>query len=98
MTKLDDIKFACHCAAFEAIDQVLESELGVFKGKPVRIMDKHLPALIPALDRAIEAAMREVYDLMPESLSVDDATIAKSKEQMARSLAKLAELKRLGYL
>lgn len=52
-TRLEDIKYACHLAALAAMDEVLAGELGLFKGKPVSIKDKHLPALLPALDHAI---------------------------------------------
>lgn len=84
MTRLDDIKFACHVAAFKAIDDTLNEELDM--NRKVWILDAHLPALIPALDRAIEAAMREVYDLMPESLNVSPAAAARVQADMVRSL------------
>jgi hypothetical protein len=67
MTKLENIKFACNVAALRAIDETLTEELQI--DRKVWIMDKHLPALLPAMERAVEAAMREVYDLMPEALS-----------------------------
>lgn len=90
MTRLEEIKFACHCAAMEAIDAKLTEELGI--NRKCWVLDKHLPALLPAIDRAIEAAMREVYDLMPESLDVHPADAKRAQEQMAQSLANIAAL------
>ena len=80
MTQLEDIKFACHIAALRAIDETLNTELSMDRN--CWILDKHLPALLPAIDRAIEAAMREVYDLMPESLNVDPAFVELTKKQL----------------
>ena len=95
MTRLEEIKYACHLAALAAIDEVLADELGLFHGKPVALKDKHLPALLPALNRAIEAAMREVYDLMPESLDVAPEVVARTKAQMEQSLANISDLRHL---
>ena len=92
MTRLEEIKYAAHLAALAAIDEVLASELGLFHGKPITIKDKHLPALLPALDRAIEAAMREVYDLMPESLDVAPEVIERTRQQMKDTLARLTTI------
>lgn len=91
-TRLEEIKYNIHLAVLSAMDEVLAEELGLFHGKPIAIKDKHLPKLLPALDFAIESAMREVYDLLPESINVAPEDIAKSKAQMAQSLANLAAL------
>jgi hypothetical protein len=66
MNRLDDILHEVNCAVFRAIDKTLNDELGI--ERKVWIMDKHLPRLIPAIEAATKAAMREVYDLMPEAL------------------------------
>jgi len=57
------ILFEAHCAAFDAIDDVINSNLNYHEEDKVWIKDKHLPDLIPALDRAIRAALSEVYEI-----------------------------------
>lgn len=91
MTRLDDIKFACHCAALQAIDHTLNEQLDMERA--YWIQDTVLPDLLPAIDRAIEHAMRQVYDLMPESLNVTPADVERTRKQMAQSLAALEKLK-----
>ncbi len=62
---LEQILFEVHCAAFEAIDQAISENLEIeyIPGK-VWILDKHLPDLIPALDKAVKDALSEVYELV----------------------------------
>jgi hypothetical protein len=80
-TKLEEVLFEVNCAVFRAIDETLNDQLGMTR--KTWIMDKHLPNLIPAIEAATKAAMREVYDLMPESLDVSPEFIAKTKAQLA---------------
>jgi len=67
MTRLEEIKFRALLVVLDAIDTVLREELQI--NRKTWVLDKHLPDFLPALDRTIEAAMREVYDLMPEAIA-----------------------------
>ncbi len=82
-TRLDDILFEVNCAVFRAIDTTLNDQLGM--ERKCWILDKHLPNLIPAIEAATKAAMREVYELMPESLDVAPEVVAKTKAQLKAS-------------
>jgi hypothetical protein len=53
--QLEALQYDCHLAALRAIDSVLSDNLGYRK---VWVRDEELPALLPALDRAIAAALR----------------------------------------
>jgi hypothetical protein len=53
--QLEELQYHCHVAALHAIDKVLSQHLG---WRVTWIKDEDLPALLPALDRAIEAALR----------------------------------------
>jgi hypothetical protein len=67
VNRLEKILFEVNCAVFNAIDKTLNNELGM--DRECWILDKNLPTLIPAIEAATKTAMREVYDLMPESLA-----------------------------
>jgi hypothetical protein len=53
--QLENVQFRCHVATLDAIDDVLSDWFGE---RPFWITDSDLPALIRALDKAIEAALR----------------------------------------
>ena len=57
MTRLAEILFAVNCEVFRAIDATLAQELGT--GRAFWIRDEHLPRLIPAIEAATMAAMRD---------------------------------------
>ena len=52
--KFEDIKYECHMAALRAMDRVLSEKV---TQRSHWIRDEELPALLPAIDRAIEAAL-----------------------------------------
>lgn len=58
MTIPEDVRFDCHLAALKAIDEVLNDHFGI---RTTWITDQQLPALLPALDRAINAAVAPAF-------------------------------------
>ena len=54
----DEIQFEISCAVFRAIDDTLNQYLGT--SRRIWILDKHLPELIPAIERATRAALDEI--------------------------------------
>lgn len=84
MTRLDEILFRVNCAVFEAIDATLNDELGM--DRKCWILDKHLPDLIPTLEAVTKTAMREAYDLMPETLDVTSEDAATARAQLAEAM------------
>lgn len=63
MTRLAEILFAVNCEVFRAIDETLTVELGV--DRKLWIRDEHLPRLIPAIEAATMAAMRDAGVWVP---------------------------------
>lgn len=90
-TRLEDIKFGVNCAVFEAVDEKLRELIPEFENR-LWVQDKHLPRIIPALEAFVETVMREAYDLMPESMNVDPAFVARSRLQMEHSRARVAQV------
>lgn len=92
MTRLEEIKFEVNCAAFEAMDEKLRELLPAFGERRTWITDKLLPRLLPALEQATELALREVYDLMPESLDVEPEIVERTRQQLENSLQRVKAL------
>lgn len=96
MTRLEELKFAVNNAVLEAMDAKLTEllpELASAIGKRCWVTDKMLPRLLPYIEATVEAALREIYDLLPESLDVDPVFVAKTRQQLTDSLARVAALK-----
>lgn len=91
MTRLEEIKYEVNCAVLEAIDAKIAEFLPHFKQK-TWVLDKHLPALLPAVERATEMAMREVYDLLPESMSYEPEFVEHTRQQLEDSLQRVKSL------
>jgi hypothetical protein len=54
---IDDLLFEVNCAVFRAIDATLNEQLGM--NRKTWIQNQHLPRLIPAIESATQAAMRD---------------------------------------
>ena len=59
---LERILFEAQCATFIAIDNAISENLEL--PQKAWIKDKHLPDLIPAIDKAVKAALSEKYYLV----------------------------------
>jgi hypothetical protein len=61
--ELEDVQHACHLAALDAIDKAISEFVGQ---QGYWIKDGDLPLLLPALNRAIEAALRRAGKTVEE--------------------------------